>query len=268
MVESTHDVDAMASAMVALLAQMDDAASAPPPTVEEEDELPSSMSGLDGEDEDEDEALPTTSKWIPCDPPRPPPPPPPSSGLQRPIRLPQLEVAGAVKKKHPSIRGGSQVDGIDGGGLSPSAIGKVLLSPVEVMAEAVDTVVEELPLPGLRTLADLCDAASGAKYARLRLQSTCRRVGLLKRLADKHIETVPESPCASRFSSFTSSTSSSLGTSSNTTIKSFVRSLSLKSSTGGGGGGSLGAVREAARDAVGCSTWEAAFTGKALARSP
>ena len=170
-------------------------------------------------------------------------------------------------KKHPSNHDSSQVDGIDGGGLSPSAIGKVLLSPVEVMAEAVDTVVEELPLPGLRTLADLCDAASGAKYARLRLQSTCRRVGLLKRLADKHIETVPESPCASRFSSFTSSTTSSLGTSSNT-IKSFVRSLSLKASTGGGGGGSLGAVREAARDAVGCSTWEAAFTGKALARSP
>jgi len=208
--ETVAEVDALASAMVALLTRMDDAA-ADEATVVEESECA--------------DELPATSQWVAGEP------------LRRHTSLSELELEDAREPQ-------ATEDGHDGP-ISPSAVGKVLLSPLQ------------MELPGLKTLGDFCQV-SGAKYAKLRLQHSCRRVGFLRRLADRDIDTVPESPCASRFSSFTSSTKSD-AKSEASSVKELILG-SFKSS------GSLKAVREAARDAA--ASWESVFTGKALPRSP
>ena len=103
----------------------------------------------------------------------------------------------------------------------------------------------ELQLPDMKTLGELW-AASSVKYARLQLQRSCRRVSYLRRLASKQIELVPESPCASRFSSFSSATSAS----------ELRLNSSLKST------GTIKGVRD------GLSWDAAAFSGKTLLGTP
>ena len=94
-----------------------------------------------------------------------------------------------------------------------------------------------------------------AAYHRIRLQSRCRRIGLLRKLSESQmVEAIPESPCASRFSSFTSS-----GKGSTTRLSSSLKSVSEEkgeqgegeeveskklSLSGGSGGQAVKLIRE------------------------
>ena len=107
------------------------------------------------------------------------------------------------------------------------AVGKTFLAPLTA------------ELPEISTLAEVLTKAS-AKAARLALQRRCTRIGLLRKMGDADIRTVPESPCASRFSSV-GSFGSALNTGS--------RAGSLRSSSCGKFS-SFQAARDAARAAV------------------
>ena len=101
----------------------------------------------------------------------------------------------------------------------------------------------ELELPDPATL-DAAWTRSTKVYARVQMQRQCKRVALLRKLRDADLLRIPESPCASRFSSLNSTKSSGPG-----------------SAKGDGGKvSSFKAARDAARAAV--------FSGQALPRSP
>jgi len=77
----------------------------------------------------------------------------------------------------------------------------------------------DLYLPDPQRLGEI-SVRSLKTYQRIRLQRTCKRVSLLKKLEDAWIEIIPESPCASRFSSVnSSSTKTSFGSTKTSSFK-------------------------------------------------
>ena len=219
-----EDQAAMVEDMAAVLAEVKRELSSSSPTsvvdsmtleeIEQEGEVPEEGRLKKIDDDDDDDDLPSASEWLPC---------PPSAALE--LRQ---------RNKTPLPR-------LVGATCGPPAALSPLIVPSDLPEDESDTKENEvialhqlgsslIEMPDLNSLS-IAWRKGAAAYHRIRLQSRCRRIGLLRKLSESQmVEAIPESPCASRFSSFTSS-----GKGSTTRLSSSLKSVSEEKGQQGGG---------------------------------